>query len=247
MVMIDFFKKKIYPPGFLLGGYKILSTIGEGRFGICYLAELDDKQYVLKVIKPNAIKKSGNKLIFEERILSSIDNPAIPKILEVIKTDEIHGYVLEYKKGRTLEEMIFDDGHVFSRCEIYKVGIALINIIKYLHERNIVHRDIRVPNVVIDEDEVYLIDFGLARLVDNDRYIPNIDFRCLGHLLIHLYYSSFDGTNKKSGPWYEELELSQKELIFLKKLLGLKRKYMSIDDVEHDFEKIFPREDIVSK
>ena len=244
---MPFFQKKIYPPGFLLGGYKIVQSIGEGRFGICYLVDSETKRYILKVIKPNAIKKSGHKLIFEERILSSIDNPAIPKIIDVIKADGVHGYILEYKSGRTLEEMIFDDGHVFSQGEIYKVVIKLIEIIKYLHKINIVHRDIRVPNVVINGEEVYLIDFGLARIVDNDKYVTAIDFSSLGHLLIHLYYSSFDGTSKKSGPWYEELELTEKETIFLKKLLGLEQEYKSIVDVEYDFEKIFRNEEIASK
>ena len=236
--MIRIFGRKIYPPGYLLGGYKVIRLIGEGRFGICYLVSLDGKEYILKEIKPKAIKKSGNKIIFEEEILSSIDHPLIPKIVNTIKNDNIYAYILEYKNGKTIEDMIFGENHIFTPAEVYKVGIKLIDIIKYLHERNIVHRDIRVPNVIIDGEEVYLIDFGLARFVNNERYRPSVDFSYLGHLLIHLYYSSFKKTNKKSKPWYSELELSVSELNFFKKLLGLDDIYKSIYEVESDFSEL---------
>ncbi|OAA93314.1 serine/threonine-protein kinase PrkC [Clostridium coskatii] len=235
---MSFFRRKIYPTDYLFGGYSVVKLIGEGRFGMCYLVNLDNKKYVLKEIKPKVIKKSGTKIIFEEKILSSINHPLIPKIVDTIKNDKMYAYILEYKKGKTIEEMLFGDNYVFTPSEIYKVGIKIIDIIKYLHERNIVHRDIRVPNVIINEEEVYLIDFGLARLINGKKYIPSVDFLYFGHLLLYLYYSSFEKTSKKSEPWYDELDLSLNEVNFLKKLLGLNEKYKSIYDVEKDFLKL---------
>lgn len=235
--MIPFFKKKKYKPGCLVGKYKILGLIGEGRFGVCYLVDLDGKEYVLKELKTKAMKKSGKKIILEQEILSSINHPSIPKIIDTIKSDNIYAYILELKKGKTIEDMLFGDNHIFAPDEIYKIGIKIISIIKYLHQRNIVHRDIRVPNVIINEEEVYLIDFGLARIINNERYIPAVDFSYLGHLFLHLYYSSFEKTDKKSRPWYDELELSMNELKFLKKLLGIDDSYESIYEVEKDFMK----------
>lgn len=236
--MIQLFRRKIHSPDCLIGRYRVIKLIGEGRFGVCYLVGLDGKKYVLKEIKPKTIKKSGNKIIFEQEILSAIDHPSIPKIVDTIKDDNIYAYILEYKSGKTIEDMLFGDNHIFTATEIYKVGIKVIGIIKYLHERSIVHRDIRVPNVIIEEEEVYLIDFGLARLINNERYTPSMDFAYLGHLLLHLYYSSFKKTNKKSEPWYNELELSLSEMNFLKRLLGLDDIYQSIYDVEKDFLKL---------
>ncbi len=236
--MMLFFPRKRYPSGYLIDGYRIIRLIGEGRFGICYLVDLDGKKYVLKEIKPKAIKKNGKKIIFEQKILSSIDTLAIPKIIDTIKGNNIYAYILEYKSGKTIENIIFGDKHRFTNCEIYKIGIKLIDIIKYLHKRNIVHRDVRIPNVIIDGEQVYLIDFGLARLIDNVKYMPSEDFLYLGHLLLRLYYSSFIKTHKKSRPWYEELELSSHELNFFKRLLGLDGEYKNIYDVEKDFLKL---------
>lgn len=233
--MIPFFKRKIFKPGTLVGKYKIVRLIGEGRFGLCYLVDLNGSRYVLKVIKSKAIKKSGSKIIFEEEILSSINNSSIPKIVDTIKNNNIYAYILEYKNGKTIEDMIFGDKHMFTYDEIYKIGIKIIDIIKYLHGKNIVHRDIRIPNVIIDQDRIYLIDFGLARLINNKRYTPSVDFSYFGHLLIHLYYSSFEKTDRKSKPWYDELELSKGELKFLKRLLGIDEVYKDIYEVEREF------------
>ncbi|URZ09167.1 protein kinase domain-containing protein [Clostridium felsineum] len=236
--MIPFLKKKIYRLGDFICGYRIVKLIGEGKFGICYLVTLNEKQYILKKIKAKAIKKSGNKVIFEEEILSSINHPLIPKIVDIIKDDKVYAYILEYKEGKTLEDMLFGCNHVFTSDEIYRIGIKLINIIKYLHERGIVHRDIRLPNVIINKDEVYLIDFGLARWINNKKYSVSVDFSYLGHLLIYLIYSSFKKNNKKSVPWYDELDLSIEERNFLKKLIGLNDEYTNIYEVEKDFLKI---------
>ena len=105
--MIQLFRRKIHPPGCLIGEYKVIKLIGEGRFGVCYLVNLDGKQYVLKEIKPKAIKKSGSKIIFEQEILSSIDHTSISKIIDTIKNDNIYGYILEYKSGKTDAEKDF--------------------------------------------------------------------------------------------------------------------------------------------
>ncbi|MDS0524857.1 protein kinase [Clostridium sp. SHJSY1] len=246
MVMISFFKKKTYKPGALIRNYKILEKVGEGRYGVSYLVALDDDEFILKTLKPKSMKKSGHKIIFEEEILSSLDHLSIPRIIDTIKEDDIYAYVLEYKSGKTIEEMIFGDGYRFTPCEIHKIGLKMISIVKYLHEKNIVHRDIRIPNVIMDNEEVYLIDFGLARFVNNKRYIPSVDFSYLGQFFLHLYYSSFEKTSIKSKPWHEELVLSEEEMIFLKKLLGIEKRYENIYDVERDFLKLnLSKEDAV--
>lgn len=89
MVMMQLFRRNIHSPGHLIGKYKVIKLIGEGRFGVCYLVNLDSNQYILKEIKPKTIKKSGNKIKCEQEILSYIDHPSIPKIVDTIKNDDI--------------------------------------------------------------------------------------------------------------------------------------------------------------
>ncbi|MCH3963367.1 MAG: protein kinase [Clostridium sp.] len=237
--MISFFKKKICPPGSFYGGYVIVKFLGEGRFGICYLVELNGRQYVLKEIKPKIMKRQEYKILLEKEILASINHPSIPKIFDIIKNGRTYAYIMEYKKGKTLEDMIFNDMYKFNQREIYKIGIEIINIMQYLHERNIVHRDIRIPNVIIDKNRISLVDFGLARHVDNIKYKFYDDFSYFGHLLLYLYYSSFVKKSRIKKPWYEELELSHRQINFLKKLFDLNGGYKSIYGIKEEFLKLY--------
>ena len=81
----------------------------------------------------------------------------------------------------------------FSRDEIYEIAIKLLDLVEILHNKNIVHRDIRLPNVIIrSNNELALIDFGLARYVDDKKYMKKEDYWYIGDFLIHLYYSSYE-------------------------------------------------------
>lgn len=235
MVLRIFKKDKIYLPCQKLGDYTVLKRIGEGRYGICYLIDDGQQKYILKQLKKGMLKKSGAKTCFEEEILMQFRHESIPRFIKRMELESFYGYILEYKEGRTFEEVIYSQKHCFDRAEIYRVGIQIINILKYLHNRGVVHRDIRVPNTLYDGNTVYLVDFGLARWVNNKKYKTNIDFAYLGDFLLHLYYTSFEKKDEKKRPWYEELDLGQKELFFFKKLMGLEARYNTIADIERDF------------
>lgn len=230
-----------YSPGQCVEGFRILKTIGEGRYGICYLVTHDKSLYILKQLKQRMYQADPIKAQYEEEILKSLKHESIPKFIRKIENRGLTGYILEYKKGVTLEAMIFDQGHVFTGSEIYNIGKQLIDILKYLHGKGIVHRDIRVSNTLLSGSCIYLVDFGLARWIDNEKYKANIDFSYLGDLLIHLYYTSFKDKPKKDKPWYEELNLSSKELIFLKRLMGINKRYKNMKEVEVDFKGVFSR------
>lgn len=228
-----------YSPGQYLESFKIVKVIGEGRFGICYLIADDKNLHILKQLKKKMYHVNPQKIYYEEKILKSLKHEAIPRFIRKIENRDLAGYILEYKQGITLEAMIFDQRHVFTRDEIYYIGKQLINILNYLHGEGVVHRDIRVPNVLFNGNSIYLVDFGSARWIDNKKYKADIDFSYFGDLLIHLYYTSFTDKPYKDKAWYEELALNSKELAFLKKLMGIEKRYKSINEVEIDFEEVF--------
>jgi serine/threonine-protein kinase len=240
MNFLRYIKEKKYA-GKHFGQCTIESLIGEGRYGLCFLARIDNGQKVIvKKLKPSILKKNLTKNSYEPVILSRLTDKRIPELLGVINEKGFYGYILEYKNGYNLEELIFKHNHNFSREEFYNIGIKLIDIIKYIHENKVVHRDIRIPNVLIDDSEVFLVDFGLARWVDKDKYPYDLDFSYLGDFLLYILYSSFKktgGTVKSS--WYEELQLTYEQKIFLKKLLRLEPVYENIGDIKSDFIKVF--------
>ncbi len=234
MVVNFFAKDKIYLPGQRIEEYTVIDIIGEGKYGICYLVCKESEKYILKQLKTKVLRRSGPKAVYEEEVLAHIEHDRIPKLVRKIKSEELTGYVLEFMEGKTFEEIVFYDYRIFKRPEIYDVGIQLITILKYLHKNQIAHRDIRLPNVIYKDKRVYLVDFGLARWISHE-YKRDVDFSYLGDFLLHLYYTSYEGGNGKSRPWYEELNLSQKELHLLQRLMGIKERYKDIQEAENDF------------
>ena len=218
------------------GGYTIEEVAGEGRYSLCFYAKNDHRQsVVLKKFKPDIFASNLNKNAYEAVILSTLKDKRIPELLGVINEKSFYAFVLELKPGTTLKDMIFKYYHKFSDEEIFDVGIKIINIIKYLHENGVVHRDIRIPNVLIDREDVYLIDFGLARFADNNIYKYDLDYSYFGDLLLYLIYSSFPKEGIKRLPWHEELLMKESQKLFIKRLMGIEAIYDSIHEIETDF------------
>lgn len=235
---------KYYKPGETINHYSIIKLIGQGRYGIVYLAENNQqKTFIIKQLKKKMLEVTRESLFYEEKLLRSLDSPKFPKFIEKFQDQDAEGYVIEYMAGKVFEDLLFRDNYRFSKTEIFEVADKILEIIAVLHQNNIVHRDIRPPNVIIkDNHELVLIDFGLARYMDEKKYTREQDYWYLGDFLIHLYYSSFEPPSEdleyeaEEKPWYEELELTDKERSFLKKLMGLEGSYANLDEIHVDLE-----------
>lgn len=222
--------------GKTINNYKIIEKIGEGRYGICYLAVANENvPVVIKQFKPKIWRKNKEKNHYEAVLLSQIDHPAIPEFLGVINEKDFYGFIFELMPGITLEKLLFQQKIIFSNSDIFHIAKQLIDILKYLHHKGIVHRDLRIPNILLFHGQVSLVDFGLARWADNYDYKFDQDFSYLGDVLLYLHYSSFEKQGRKSRPWYKELPLTKEQVYFYKRLLRLADPYSSILEVEHDF------------
>lgn len=234
---------KYYQPGEKIRDYSIIDMLGQGRYGIVYLAENNQhEKYVVKQLKKKMLEVTREKLFYEEQLLRLLNSPKFPKFIERFTDQDVEYYVIEFMAGIVFEDLLFKDNYQFNKQEIFEVADKLLEIIALLHQNNIVHRDIRPPNVILKENkELVLIDFGLARYMDSKKYVRQLDYWYLGDFLIHLYYSSFipeseDLTLKEEKPWYEELDLTDKERLFLKKLMGLEDSYTNLDEIHSDLE-----------
>jgi formylglycine-generating enzyme required for sulfatase activity/tRNA A-37 threonylcarbamoyl transferase component Bud32 len=151
--------------------FKILEVLGGGGFGDAYRA-FDLKEECEVAIK-TLNQKQQNKIDFEiqqdkfrieAKILKSLSHPHIVKVSQLIEVDGLLGMVMEYIHGENLNQYVDRRGkldEVEALRYIQQVGTALI----YLHQENLLHRDIKPDNIMLraDNREAVLIDFGLAR------------------------------------------------------------------------------------
>lgn len=232
---------RYYKKGDVINGYSIQKRIGEGRYGIAYLAKNDaGEKCVIKQLKKKMLKETREKLFYEEKILQSLNYSAFPKFLGKFKDEYREGYILEYIDGIIFEDLVVRDRCKFTKDDIYKIAGQLLDLVEILHNNNIVHRDIRLPNVIVNQSmDLSLIDFGLARFINNERYVVQNDYWYIGDFLIHLYYTTYKSSSNEEKPWYDELDLNLSEKVFLKKLMGINNdSYENLDEVRKQLEKI---------
>jgi len=110
--------------------------------------------------------KNKEKIIKEARILAEIHHPNVVNVLEVFKQNNTVYIVMEFISGHSLKQEVEQHG-VFTEEKlkkiIYKVGQAL----EYIHEKNILHLDIKPSNILMDKnDNPKLIDFGISKKYD---------------------------------------------------------------------------------
>ncbi|KAI9328042.1 kinase-like domain-containing protein [Zopfochytrium polystomum] len=150
----------------MLGPYRLLRTIGEGEFGKVKLAvHTDDTAEVaIKLIKKENIETPSrrSKLLREISILQSLDHPYIVKLIEVIETDHYIGMVMEFASGGELFEYILAHRYLKEK-DACRVFAQLLAGVSFIHSVGIVHRDLKLENLLLDSNgNIIITDFGFA-------------------------------------------------------------------------------------
>ena len=153
--------------GQTVGKYKILSPLGSGGFGTVYLAQDTwlDKKVAIKVPHRQQSLDFG-ELLHEPRLLGSLNHPNVVSVLTADRQDGVFFIVMEYVTGETLETMIMREGAIeLSRALDFSVQIA--NAVDHAHGNNVIHRDLRPGNVLVNEQGlVKVADFGTSRVLE---------------------------------------------------------------------------------
>lgn len=156
--------------------YVIESAIGQGGVGAVYLArdrKLHDKRVVIKVLLDSSLQNEWvvQKFQQEKEALARVDHPGVVGILDTGELPDGKAYlVMQFIDGVTLRSQVRPEGMPLSRAaEIMKqIGRAL----SAAHERGIFHRDLKPENIMLQsfgrgEEQVKIIDFGIAKLKDS--------------------------------------------------------------------------------
>lgn len=155
--------------------YEILEKIGTGGMGDVYKAHDRrlDRIVAIKILKAQYNDETGfiKKFKRESLAAASISHPSIVSIYDVGTEDlaglKVHYIVMEYIEGRTLKEVIKEEGRIPEKRAL-NYAIQILDALKVAHSKGIVHRDIKSPNIMITHDDrVKVTDFGIARIADN--------------------------------------------------------------------------------
>jgi serine/threonine-protein kinase len=168
----------------ILDRYKIKSLLGKGGFGAAYLADdlhLSGKHRALKEVPEQLFDE------YETSLLSKLDHPAIPDIIERKTVNGMVYLVLKFGGSRTLDSARKNyPDHRIPQHILLPWLRQLCDVLNYLHTQTppIIHRDLKPGNILLDENErIMLIDFGIAK-----EAVPQTLTRTLGRAA-SMYFS----------------------------------------------------------
>src|SRR5262245_2274361 len=157
-------------PGTVIGPYKLLEQIGEGGFGVVFLAEQTEpvrRKVALKVLKPGMdTRQVVARFEAERQALALMDHPNIAKVFDGGATPCGRPYfVMELVKGVPITE--FCDQHQMTPRQRLELFLPVCQAVQHAHQKGIIHRDLKPSNVLValyDGRPVpKVIDFGVAK------------------------------------------------------------------------------------
>ncbi len=173
------------PAGYQLDEYRIEHQFSLGGFSIVYLATDAQGQFVaIKEYLPNSLAlrgegeikptiseehlpafRYGMKCFFEEgRALAKLSHPNVVRVLNFFRANDTVYMVMEYERGRTLQEMIQKNRAIITENFIRNVFTKLLNGLREVHSHKLLHLDLKPSNIYMRNDYTpVLIDFGAAR------------------------------------------------------------------------------------
>jgi serine/threonine protein kinase len=156
--------------GSVIGPYKLMEQIGEGGFGLVFVAEQHHpvrRKVALKVIKPGMDSAQViARFEAERQALALMDHPHIAKVLDAGATESGRPYfVMELVRGIPITE--YCDKNQLAPRERLELFITVCQAIQHAHQKGIIHRDVKPTNVLVTSHDgkpvAKVIDFGVAK------------------------------------------------------------------------------------
>lgn len=154
-----------------LKGFSHFKVIAEGGMAVLYRATQTslDRPVAIKVLKTGLLETTQARQMFdrEAQIVARLDHPNIIRVIDKgITADGMPYFVMDFIEGITLSQAIKHGS--FNTAQKLRVAIQVAKALAYAHKNNIVHRDIKPGNVLIDgEENARVVDFGIALITED--------------------------------------------------------------------------------
>ncbi|HLF82231.1 MAG TPA: serine/threonine-protein kinase, partial [Anaerolineales bacterium] len=158
-----------FQPGENVGPYRIIEQLGQGGMATVFKAYHPalDRNVAIKAMHPAFMQDPQFQARFEReaRVVASLDHPNIVPIYDFAQQAGQPYLVMKFIEGQTLKAVL--DSRSLTRAEVLHVVKSVGAALSYAHSRGILHRDIKPSNVLLTPaSQVYLADFGLARIAE---------------------------------------------------------------------------------
>jgi len=240
--------------------YRITRVLGQGAFGITYLAEDInlERQVAIKEYMPGQLcARSGDltiqplsdehredfqwgltRFIAEARTLTKFEHPNLVRVFNVFELNNTAYMVMNYEVGESLQQILKRKKHLGEQ-DLIRIMLPLMSGLELIHDKGFIHRDIKPGNVFIRSDgSPVLLDFGSARQTRGRGEAQTLtNFVSPGYAPIEQYTSKSD----RQGPWTDIYGLGAtlyRAITGISPTTAIDRSEMIMNGINDDFKSL---------